>query len=428
MVLQLQETIGFSSWIILLIGVLLLVVSGFMSSSEVAFFSLKPQDIEDIKCSNDQKDKDLYKLLGKSEHLLATILIGNNFVNIAIVILLSVALNNIFHLSNNSTLSFLIETVFLTLLLLLFGEIIPKVYAQGRPLSFSRFAVGKMSVLVRILYPFSSVLVGSTKIVTKRMQRKKYDISVDDLSQAVGLLEDNNAEEKAMFAEIINFYSKTANEIMTPRMDMVAVDIESPFDIILKQILESGYSRIPVYEDSQDNIKGILYLKDLIPYRRKEADFQWQNLIRKAYFVPENKRIDDLLEECRSNKVHMSIVVDEYGGTSGIITLEDILEEIVGEISDEYDDEQLPFRKMNDGSYIFEAKTPIVDVLRYLSIENGTFGEYEEAADTLGGLVIEIKQDIPKKGDIVTIEDWKFVVLDIERFRILKVQIFPPNN
>lgn len=418
-----NPNIPVSAWITMSIGLLLLVISGFMSSSEVAFFSLKPQDLEDIKEGNNSKDATLYKLLQDSERLLATILIGNNFVNVAIVILLSVSLSNIFMFGDNPTLKFIVEVILLTLLLLFFGEIIPKVYAQGKPLSFSRFAASKMAILDKLLRPISIFMVRSTNVVTKHIQRKKYDISVDDLSQAVDLLGDNTHEEKAMFEEIINFYNKTANEVMTPRIDMVAVDLLISFDKMLSYILESGYSRIPVYENSQDNIKGVLYLKDLIPHRRKGADFKWQNLIRKAYFVPENKRIDDLLEECRSNKIHMSIVVDEYGGTSGIITLEDILEEIVGEISDEYDEEQLPYTKQSDGSYIFEAKTPIIDVLKYLDLDTGTFGEYEDTADTLGGLVIEIKQDLPKLGDVVLASGWQFKVVDIDRFRILQVQI-----
>ena len=421
----LVESIEISAWITMAVGVLLLLVSAFMSSSEAAFFSLKPKDIEEIKNSSSSEDITLCKLINNSDKLLATILIGNNLVNIAIVILMSFSLSKIFNFGSNKIVEFIIETVLLTLLLLLFGEIIPKVYAQHKPLSYSRFAAKKMSVISNLLSPMSSVIIKSTNIVTKRMQKRKYDISVDDLSQAVDILEDNLGDGKAMFEEIINFYNKTASEVMTPRIDMVAADISSNFEDLLKYVLDSGYSRIPVYDNSKDDIKGILYLKDLIPYRRKERDFQWHSLIRKAYFVPENKRIDDLLEECRRNKIHMCIVVDEYGGTSGVITLEDILEEIIGEISDEYDDEKLPYIKQKDGSYVFEAKTPIVDVLRYLNLETGDFGEYEDAVDPLGGLVIEIKQDLPKINDVVCIDKWKFEVVEVDKFRILKVRIIP---
>lgn len=421
----LVENIQISAWITMAIGVVLLLVSAFMSSSEAAFFSLKPKDIEEIKNSSNSEDITLYKLINNSEKLLATILIGNNLVNIAIVILLSFSLSQIFNFGSNKVIEFIVETVLLTLLLLLFGEIIPKVYAQHKPLSYSRFAANKMSVINNLLSPASTFIIKSTNIVTKRIQKKKYDISVDDLSQAVDILEENLGDGKAMFEEIINFYNKTASEVMTPRIDMVAADISNNFEDLLKYVLDSGYSRIPVYDNSKDNIKGVLYLKDLIPHRRKDNTFQWHNLIRKAYFVPENKRIDDLLEECRRNKIHMCIVVDEYGGTSGVITLEDILEEIIGEISDEYDDEKLPYTKQKDGSYIFEAKTPIVDVLRYLGLDSGNFGEYEDAVDTLGGLVIEIKQDLPKINDTVCIDNWKFQVVEVDKFRILKVKIIP---
>lgn len=419
----LVENIQVSSLITMAIGLMLLLVSAFMSSSEAAFFSLKPNDIDEIKNSNNAEDITLYKLINNSEKLLATILIGNNLVNIAIVLLLSFSLSQIFDFGSNKVVEFIVETVLLTLLLLLFGEIIPKVYAQHKPLSYSRFAANKMTIINNIFSPISLFIIKSTNIVTKRIQNKKYDISVDDLSQAVDILEDNLGDGKAMFEEIINFYNKTASEVMTPRIDMVAVDISSNFDEMLKYVLDSGYSRIPVYDNSKDNIKGVLYIKDLIPHRRKDSSFHWQNLIRKAYFVPENKRIDDLLEECQRNKIHMCIVVDEYGGTSGVITLEDILEEIIGEISDEYDDEKLPYTKLQDGSYVFEAKTPIVDVLRYLDLESGDFGEYEDAVDTLGGLVIEIKQDLPKLHDVVCVENWKFEIVEVDKFRILKVKV-----
>lgn len=423
-----KTDIHFSTWIIMSIGILLLIISAFMSSSEVAFFSLSPKDIEEVKEGKNDSDKYLQKMLADSERLLATILIGNNFVNVAIVMLLSVSLSQIFNFGANETLQFIIETILLTLLLLLFGEIIPKVYAQGRSLSFSRFAADKMYFFFNILKPFSSFLMNSSNLVTKRVQSKKYNISVDDLAQAVDLLEDGSNDSKAMFTEIVNFYNKTASEVMTPRIDMVAVDINMPFDKMLEYVLESRYSRIPVYDGSQDNIKGLLYIKDLIPHRNKEADFQWQNIIRKAHFVPENKKIDDLLEEARKNKIHLSIVVDEYGGTSGVISLEDILEEILGEISDEYDEEELPYKKQSDGSYIFEAKTPIVDFLRYLGLESGIFGEYEDAVDTLGGLFIEAKKDLPKKNDILDIGSWRFKVIEIERFRIIQLQISEIKN
>lgn len=415
-----------SAWIALSISGLLLVVSGFMSSSEVTFFSLSPSDIDTIKEEEHPADQGLVELLKDSERLLATILIGNNLVNVAIVILTGYAFAQIFDFTHAPALGFIFQTVILTLLLLLFGEIIPKVYAQAHPLAFSRFSSGKMALISRILYPFSSFLMRSTSMLTSRMQPKRYDLSVDDLSQAVDLLEGHEPEEKELFEDIINFHNKTASEIMVPRVDMVDIDVAWDFHRMLHFALDSGYSRIPVYEGSEDNIRGILYLKDLIPYKEQEADFDWTKLIRDALFIPENKPLDDLLEEFRSTKKHIAVVVDEYGGTSGIVTMEDLLEEIVGEISDEYDEEELPYKRLPDGSYLFEGGTPLTDVLRALDLEQGTFGKAEEQVDTLGGLVLELKQDLPRKGDLVTAGEWSFRVTGLEKFRITEVQVIPP--
>lgn len=398
-----------------------------MSSSEVAFFSLSPSDIDTIKEEEHPADASLLELLKDSERLLATILIGNNLVNVAIVILTGYAFSLIFDFGMSPVLGFLVQTVILTLLLLLFGEIIPKVYAQARPLAFSRFSAGKMHLVSQALRPFSSLLMSSTRLVTRRMQPKKYDLSVDELSQAVDLLEGHEPEEKELFEEIINFHHKTASEIMVPRVDMSDIDISWDFERTLAFALECGYSRIPVYEGSEDNIRGILYIKDLLPHKDKEAGFDWQSLIREAYFIPENKPLDALLEAFRSSKRHIAVVVDEYGGTSGIVTMEDLLEEIVGEISDEYDEEALPYKRLSDGSYLFEGGTPLTDVLRALDLEPGIFGKSEEQVDTLGGLVLELKQDLPRKGDVVSSGDWRMEVTGLEKFRITEVKLTPPS-
>ena len=419
-------TIPASAWIALLLSAFLLIISGYMSSSEVAFFSLSPSDIESIKEEEHPADTTLLELLKDSERLLATILIGNNLVNVAIVILTGYAFGRIFDFSASPILGFIIQTVILTLLLLLFGEIIPKVYAQADPLAFSRFSSGKMRLLTRLFYPLSSFLLSSTSILTRRMQPKRYGLSVDDLSQAVDLLEGHEPEQKELFEDIISFHNKTASEIMVPRVDMVDIDVAWDFHRMLQFALESGYSRIPVYEDSEDNIRGILYLKDLIPHKDKPADFDWTMLIREALFIPENKPLDDLLEEFRSTKRHIAVVVDEYGGTSGIVTMEDLLEEIVGEITDEYDEEELPYKRLADGSYLFEGGTPLTDVLRALELEPGIFGKAEEEVDTLGGLVLELKRDLPRKGDLVTTGGWSFKVTALEKFRITEVQVIPP--
>ena len=397
-----------------------------MSSSEVAFFSLSPSDIDEIKEEEHPADSALLELLKDSERLLATILIGNNLVNVAIVILTGYAFSQIFDFGTSPLLGFLVQTVILTLLLLLFGEIIPKVYAQARPLAFSRFSAGKMRLISRVLRPFATLLMRTTSLVTSRMQPKKYALSVDELSQAVDLLEGHEPEEKELFEEIINFHHKTASEIMVPRVDMCDIDISWDFARVLAFAIECGYSRIPIYEDSEDNIRGILYIKDLLPHKDKPADFDWRGLIREAYFIPENKPLDDLLEAFRSSKKHIAVVVDEYGGTSGIVTMEDLLEEIVGEISDEYDEEELPYKRLADGSYLFEGGTPLTDVLRALNLPSGTFGKSEDQVDTLGGLVLELKQDLPRKGDVVTSEGWRMEVTGLEKFRITEVKLTPP--
>ncbi len=418
-----RASIPLSAWVALGISGLLLIVSGYMSSSEVAFFSLRPSELDEVREGDHPADSTLLALLSRSEHLLATILIGNNMVNVAIVILTSYSFGLIFDFSSSPTLGFVLQTVVLTLLLLLFGEIIPKVYAQRIPLKFSRFSAPYMQTVSHLFRPFSSFLVGSTKVITGRMQRKRYDISMDDLSQAVDLLGDRKPEEKAIFEEIINFYSKTASEIMVPRIDMSDIDISWDYQRVLSYALECGYSRIPVYEGSEDNIKGLIYVKDLIPHKRQGADFSWQTLIRPAYFVPENKPLDDLLEELRSNKIHMAIVVDEYGGTSGLVTMEDILEEIVGEISDEYDEEELPYKLLPDGSYIFEARTTLGDVMRYLNLESHELGKLASEVDTLGGLYLEVKQDLPRLGDSITTGQWRLKIMELERFRIISIQM-----
>lgn len=418
-----RASIPLGAWVALVISAGLLIVSGFMSSSEVAFFSLRPQELDEVREEIHPSDKPLLELLSDSERLLATILTGNNMVNVAIVVLMSYSFGLIFDFSAYAVLGFIVQTVVLTLLLLIFGEIIPKVYAQRSPLRFSRFSAPYMRAVTQVLRPFSSFLMSSTKLITKRLERKRYSISMEDLSQAVDLLEERQETDKAMFEEIISFYSKTASEIMVPRIDMSNIDYSWSFDKVLSFALECGYSRIPVYEDSQDNIKGLLYIKDLISSKEKGADFEWQALVRSAYFVPENKPLDALLEELRTKKIHMAIVVDEYGGTSGLVTMEDLLEEIVGEISDEYDEVQLPYKRLLDGSYLFEARTPIGDVERYLDIEEHELGKHTEEVDTLGGLFLEIKQDLPRLGDSVQAGRWRLTVTELERFRIISIQM-----
>lgn len=401
---------------------LLLIASGFVSASEVAFFSLTPGDQSDIREGQHPSDPLIRRLLERSEFLLASILIANNFVNVAVVMLCTYAINAWIDFSAAPLLGFVLETVVLTFLLLLCGEIMPKIYAQKNSLRFVRIAAPVLHGVEGFCSPLSKVLVTSTSFINKMLTRKKYDISVDELSKALELTSKEIPEEKEMLAEIIKFYNKTADEIMTPRLDMEGLDIKTDFREVIDFIVNSGYSRIPVYSETEDNIKGILYIKDLLPFIDKADTFRWQSLIRPAYFVPETKKIDDLLEEFRTNKIHMAIVVDEFGGTSGIVTMEDILEEIVGEISDEYDEDETQFVRLADGSLIFEAKILLTDFFRVIDADPDTFGKLTEEVDTLAGLLLEIKGDFPRRREVIEYNGFRFQVLEVDNRRILKVK------
>ncbi len=408
--------------IALALAVLLLFASGFISASEVAFFSLKPNDINRIKEGNHPADSVILDLLNNSEFLLATILIANNFVNVAIVMLCTYGINEWLDFSNVPMLGFVLETIVLTFLLLLFGEIMPKIYAKQNTLPFIHKAAPTLLNIQKICKPLAALLVHSTSTINKTLAKKKYDISVDELSKALELTSNAIPEEKEMLAEIIKFYNKTADEIMTSRLDMEDLDIKANFKEVIDTIIKCGYSRIPVYSGTEDNIKGILYIKDLLPYLDKPETFRWQSLIRPAYFVPETKKIDDLLEEFRTNKIHMAIVVDEFGGTSGIVTMEDILEEIVGEISDEYDEDEKQYIRLADGSYIFEAKIQLTDFFRATDTDPAEFEKITEEVETLAGLLLEIKGDFPRRREVIEYKNYRFQILEMDNRRILKVK------
>lgn len=408
--------------IALALAVLLLFASGFISASEVAFFSLKPNDINRIKEGNHPADSVILDLLNNTEFLLATILIANNFVNVAIVMLCTYGINEWLDFSNVPMLGFVLETIVLTFLLLLFGEIMPKIYAKQNTLPFIHKAAPTLLNIQKICKPLAALLVHSTSTINKTLAKKKYDISVDELSKALELTSKAIPEEKEMLAEIIKFYNKTADEIMTSRLDMEDLDIKANFKEVIDTIIKCGYSRIPVYSGTEDNIKGILYIKDLLPYLDKPETFRWQSLIRPAYFVPETKKIDDLLEEFRTNKIHMAIVVDEFGGTSGIVTMEDILEEIVGEISDEYDEDEKQYIRLADGSYIFEAKIQLTDFFRATDTDPAEFEKITEEVETLAGLLLEIKGDFPRRREVIEYKNYRFQILEMDNRRILKVK------
>lgn len=415
---------GTGELVAIVLAVLLLFASGFVSASEIAFFSLSPSDLNDIEEENHASDKHIKSLLADSERLLATILISNNFVNVTIIMLCNYFFAGVIDFGTSVVLEFLVITVVLTFLLLLFGEIMPKIYSAQHTLKFTRFAAPVISTLRKVFSPFSNMLVRSSVLVNKCVSKKNYNISVDELSQALELTDkDEISEESNILEGVIRFGGETAKEVMTPRLDIVDLEIQTPFSEVLDCVVENAYSRIPVYEDSRDNIKGILYIKDLLPYLKKGEDFAWQNLIRPAFFVPETKMIDDLLRDFQANKIHIAIVVDEFGGTSGIVTMEDIIEEIVGEINDEYDDEERMYVKLNDTTYVFEAKVLLSDFCKILKLDADEFEEVEGEADTLAGLLLEIKGEFPKLHEKLDFKNYHFEVLEKDARRILKVKV-----
>ncbi len=408
----------------LVLAIVLLGCSGFVSASEIAFFSLSPTDISILEEKKNSSDNIVLRLKEDSERLLATILIANNFVNVGVIMLLNFFFARTVSFGVSVVLEFLFMTVLLTFLLLLFGEIMPKIYSAQHTLSFCRLVAPSFVVIEKLFWPLSSLLVRSRKLATKVVQKENHAISVDELEQALELTDKKDiAEEQNILEGIIRFGGEMAREIMTPRMDVVDLDMKASFPEVLRCVVESNYSRIPVYADSRDNIKGILYIKDLLPHLNKPVGFRWQSLIRPPYFVPETKMIDDLLRDFQTNKVHIAIVVDEFGGTSGIVTMEDIIEEIVGEINDEYDEDERQYVRLADGSYIFEAKVLLTDFFRIMDMDDDFFEEVEGEADTLAGVLLEIKGEFPARHEILTYKNYKFEVLELDNRRILKIKV-----
>ena len=407
----------------ILLVILLLLLSGFASASEIAFFSLSPTDVESLDPDKSSSDKLIELLRDDSERTLATVLITNNLVNVAVIMLCNYIFGSLFTFGAE-WLQFLCVTILLTFLLLLFGEIIPKVYSRRRPLAFCRKAVKGIMFFRRLFWPIETILLKSGAFAEKVIQKENRQLSVDELEQALELTDKEEIkDEQSMLQGIIRFGDETAKEIMTSRQDIVDLDIRCSYDTVLKGIVENNYSRIPVYQDNQDNIRGVLYIKDLLPHLSKGSNFRWQSLIRPPYFVPETKKIDDLLRDFQENKVHIAIVVDEFGGTSGIVTLEDILEEIVGEINDEFDEDERNYTKLASNTYLFEGKTLLKDFLKILNLPDDEFDDIEGDADSLAGLLLEIKGDFPAVHEVLIYKDYKFEVLEIEERRISKVKV-----
>ncbi|MBU0487563.1 MAG: gliding motility-associated protein GldE [Bacteroidetes bacterium] len=415
----------------LIISLFLLFCSACVSASEVAYFSLTPKQLTEIKKSGSKASR---LVLAHHEHprrLLATILIANNFVNIAIVILTTFVITSTVNFSGNFVLAFVVQVVAVTFLLLMFGEILPKVFAAQHPIWTSRNMALPLSFLDKLFSPISFLLLRSTYFLDRRVQKKGLDITMDDLSNAIDITGNDKSieeEEQKMLKGIVNFGNIDAIEIMTARVDVAAIDINTPYPKVLQTIVESGYSRIPAFRDSFDNIEGILYIKDLLKHLEKGPGFQWNKILRPAFFVPENIKLNALLQDFREKKNHMAIVVDEYGGTQGIITLEDIIEEITGEINDEFDTEEIIFSQIDERNYIFEAKTQLHDFCKIIGIDDSLFDDVKGESETLAGLLLELKGEIPPRNVEIKCKNFLFKVESVDKRRIKRIRVTLPKE
>ena len=409
------------SIIAIIVTVLGLFLSAFNSGSEIAYFSLRPDDVDDIEDSH--RRERVAELLAMPEKLLATILVGNNLVNIMIAIVLNYAMNQIFNF-HSTVVNFIVQTVILTFLILLFGEVIPKLYATNFNVKFAAMASAPLKAAVKLFSPLTALLVSSTSLVNKVVPSQTEELSVDDLTRALEVSEVNNPDEKELLEGILSFGDKTVSDIMRPRVDVVDIDQEDTFDEVVRKVIDTGYSRMPVYEETPDNIKGILYAKDLLPYiGNRDNTFKWQTLMRPAYFVPETRMLNDLLEDFRMKKMHMAIIVDEYGCTQGIATLEDVLEEIVGDINDEYDTEEKFYNRINKNTWLFDGKTLLSDFARVLDIDEEELGEHAEEAETIAGFLLDLKGEFLKEKEVVTHGRFTFTVVKVVKYRIAKVKV-----
>ncbi len=415
----LDALIGFL-FVLILLG-----LSALVSGSEVAFFSLTKSDIE--KLSTTRTGSLVGDLLKRPKRLLATILITNNFVNVAIVILSSFVLLRIFPVEViESPIGWFFQVVVITFFLLLFGEIVPKIYANEEAGKFSLMMAYPLYYLRLFFYPLSELLVSATSFIDRRITKMAYQLSVDELSHALDITADKEMmenEERRILEGIVSFGNTEVKQIMKPRLDVVAIDKESSFKEVMDEILDAGYSRIPVYEDNLDTVIGMIYVKDLLKYLDEGEDFKWHGLLRNPFFVPENKKIDDLLAEFQQKKIHAAIVVDEYGGTSGLVTLEDVMEEIVGDITDEFDDNEIVYSKLDNDNYVFEGKTSLNNFYKILDIDGDEFEENKGESDSLAGFVLEIEGNFPNKNDKIKFRNYVFTIESVDNKRIKRLKV-----
>lgn len=421
---SLTNTIDFELLIGLIAVIFLLFCSAFISGSEVALFSLSQKDLDDLIEEDGNKGSIITRLLEKPKKLLATILVANNFINIAVVILFSSISEKIFNSISSSLLRFILEVVVVTFLILLFGEVLPKIYANRNNVSFSKTVYLPISILDKVLTPITIPMRNIILYVEKKFSVQKTSFSVDQLSQALELTNhsETTQEEQKILEGIVTFGNTEVRQVMSPRIDIFALDKEESFSEVMPKIIEKGYSRIPVYTENIDQIEGVLFIKDLIPYI-DEKDFEWQTLIRAPFFIPENKKLDNLLKEFQGMKNHLAIVVDEYGGTSGLVSLEDILEEIVGDISDEFDDENIIYSQIDDTTYLFEGKISLKDFYRIIDVNGVEFEEKKGEAETLAGFLLEISGNFPKKSQKINFNSYVFTIENVDKRRIKQIKV-----
>ena len=421
-VISLKENIELGAIVVPgLISIILLTLSAMASGSEVAFFSLTHNDIEELESHSDSASQRVVELLSNPDRLLATILVANNMVNICLVIMVTRLINTVFLFSG--IWEFIFNTVIITFLLLLFGEIMPKVFTQSNPVKMSLALSAPLKFLRWLLYPLAFLLIRTSSRVS-RFASKGAEISIEELADAVDLTETGSEEEQKMLSGIISFGQTEVVEIMHSRVDITGLEYDASFDEVRKIIVETGYSRIPVYGDDLDDVRGVLYVKDLLPHINKGAEFEWQTLLRKPYFVPEHMMIDDLLKKFQKKKIHIAIVVDEYGATQGLVSLEDVLEEVVGEITDESDDdEDKLYEKIGENTYIFDAKIHIGEFIRAIGYDEDSFADVEGHAETLAGLMMELKRDLPRRGDELQSHGVKFFIATMDGRRVDKVKV-----
>lgn len=405
--------------------IFLVILSALISGSEVAFFSLSSDQVDECKNRDTPVDQLVIKLIESPRHLLATILIMNNLVNIAIVTLTTFVTWEIMGTKTTEGAVVVILTAIVTFVILFFGEVLPKNFATQNNLSFARTTARMLAFFERIVKPVSFILIGFTQLIETRVRKTGRNITVDELNQALEMTTGGNTteEEKGILKGIVNFSTLSVRQVMKSRMDITAVDIELDFHELMDKINKSGFSRIPVYNETIDKIEGILYIKDLLVHVDKNEDFEWQKLLRPGFFVPENKKVDSLLKNFQDKRVHMAIVVDEYGGTSGLITMEDIIEEIVGEINDEFDDDDIAYNKLDNNTYVFEGKTSLNDFCKILDIDNNSFEQVKGESESLGGLLLELHSKLPRAGEKIEYGPFLFTIVAVDVRRIKRVRV-----